>query len=41
MEVPINANPYGDLVTEYWTSVRVLIKQSLTAPSVMFSFPTP
>lgn len=41
MEVPINANPYGDLVAEYWTSVRVLIKQSLTAPSVLYSFPTP
>ena len=29
MEVPINANPYGDLVTGYWTSVRVLVKESL------------
>lgn len=29
MEVPINANPYGDLITGYWTSVRVLVKESL------------
>ena len=29
MEVPINANPYGDLVAGYWTSVRVLVKESL------------
>jgi len=29
MEVPLNANPYGDLVTGYWTSVRVLVKESL------------
>jgi len=29
MEVPINANPYGDLVTGYWTSVRGLVKESL------------
>jgi hypothetical protein len=29
MEVPINANPYGDLVTGYWTSVRLLVKESL------------
>ncbi|MEW5720249.1 MAG: LCP family protein, partial [Chloroflexota bacterium] len=29
MEVPLNANPYGDLVTGYWTSVRALVKESL------------
>ena len=29
MEVPINANPYGDLAAGYWTSVRVLVKESL------------
>jgi len=29
MEVPINSNPYGDLVTEYWPSVRALVKQTL------------
>ena len=29
MEVPINANPYGDLVIGYWTSVRGLVKESL------------
>lgn len=29
MEVPINANPYGDLITGYWTSVRGLVKESL------------
>lgn len=28
MEVPLNANPYGDLVTEYWCSVRALVKQT-------------
>ncbi len=27
-EIPIDANPYGDLVTEYWTSVRTLVKKS-------------
>lgn len=30
MEVPIGANPYGDLPTEYWTSVRKLVKESLS-----------
>lgn len=30
MEVPLNANPYGDLVTGYWTSVRVLVKETLS-----------
>jgi hypothetical protein len=29
MEVPLNANPYGDLVTGYWTSVRALVKETL------------
>ncbi len=33
MEVPINSNPYGDLVTGYWTSVRTLVKQTLTSAS--------
>jgi hypothetical protein len=27
LEVPLNANPYGDLVTEYWASVRAVVKQ--------------
>ncbi len=29
VEVPINANPYGDLVSEYWTSVREVVKRTL------------
>lgn len=29
MAVPLNANPYGDLVTGYWTLVRALVKESL------------
>lgn len=29
MAVPLNANPYGDLVTGYWTSVRALVKETL------------
>ncbi|MBI3913486.1 MAG: LCP family protein, partial [Chloroflexi bacterium] len=29
MEIPLSANPYGDLVTEYWTSIRELVKQTL------------
>jgi hypothetical protein len=29
MAVPLNANPYGDLVTGYWTSVRTLVKETL------------
>lgn len=29
MEVPIDANPYGDLAAEYWTSVRTLVRGSL------------
>ncbi len=34
LEVPINANPYGDLVSDYWTSVRVLTKRTLqTTPA--------
>jgi hypothetical protein len=41
-EVPLNANPYGDLVTEYWASVRQLVKHSLSAPSTaIYNFPTP
>lgn len=28
-EVPVGANPYGDLVTEYWGSVRQLVKKFL------------
>jgi hypothetical protein len=41
-EVPLNANPYGDLVTEYWTSVRRLVKHALSAPSsAIYNFPTP
>lgn len=31
MEVPLHANPYGDLVTGYWTSVRALVKATLLA----------
>ena len=31
IEVPYTANPYGDLVTEYWTSVRQLVKTTLTS----------
>ena len=30
IELAINGNPYGDLVTQYWPSVRSLVKQSLT-----------
>ena len=30
MELPMRGNPYGDLITEYWQSVRSLVKQSLT-----------
>lgn len=29
-EVPIQSNPYGDLVTEYWTSVRQLVRDALS-----------
>ncbi len=28
-EVPFNADPYGDLVTGYWLSVRSLVKKSM------------
>ncbi len=28
-EVPINGNPYSDLVTDYWQSVRTLVKDAL------------
>lgn len=31
IEVPINANPYGDLVTEYWPSVRQVVRESITS----------
>ena len=27
LEVPLNANPYGDLVKDYWGSVRAIVKQ--------------
>lgn len=40
MEVPIYANPYGDLVTEYWTSVRMLVKYSLYAQTPPYNFYT-
>ena len=30
IELPINSNPYGDLITGYWPSVRLLVKQRLT-----------
>jgi hypothetical protein len=30
MEVPLRANPYGDLVRDYWGSVRTLVKKTLT-----------
>ena len=29
MELPMNSNPYGDLISAYWQSVRSLVKQSL------------
>ncbi len=29
--VPLDGNPYGDLVTDYWPSVRVLVKQTIIA----------
>ncbi len=29
IEVPIYSNPYGDLVTEYWSSVRTLVNDAL------------
>jgi len=29
MELPLNSNPYGDLIAEYWQSVRLLVKQQL------------
>lgn len=32
MEVPITANPYGDLPTDYWASVRRLIWETLIHP---------
>jgi hypothetical protein len=28
-EVPVDANPYGDLPTEYWSSVRKLVREFL------------
>ncbi|MBI5301166.1 MAG: LCP family protein [Chloroflexi bacterium] len=33
-EVPSGANPYGDLVTEYWRPVRVLLRDRLTSPAL-------
>ncbi len=30
MELPINSNPYGDLITQYWQSVRSLVRQRLS-----------
>jgi hypothetical protein len=27
--VPLDGNPYGDLVTDYWPSVRLLVKQTV------------
>lgn len=32
IEVPITANPYGDLATDYWSSVRRLVREALTSP---------
>jgi len=29
-EIPIDANPYGDLAREYWTSVRAVVRRVLT-----------
>lgn len=29
-EVPLEANPYGELITQYWTSIRSLVKESLS-----------
>jgi hypothetical protein len=41
MEIPINANPYGDLVAGYWTSIRVLVRDSLlNLKSVPLNAPT-
>ncbi len=31
IEVPINANPYGDLVIEYWPSVRQVVREAITS----------
>jgi hypothetical protein len=33
VEVPLNANPYGDLVSEYWVSVRELVRRTLATNS--------
>ncbi len=30
MEVPVNSNPYGDLVKDYWGSTRSLVKKRFT-----------
>lgn len=30
IELPVNGNPYGDLISQYWPSVRSLVKQRLT-----------
>jgi LytR_cpsA_psr family len=29
IELPVNGNPYGDLIGQYWPSVRLLVKQRL------------
>ncbi|CAG0941105.1 hypothetical protein ANRL1_00381 [Anaerolineae bacterium] len=34
-EVPINANPYGDLATEYWTSVRTRVSKALSGQDMI------
>jgi hypothetical protein len=31
-EVPLHANPYGNLVTEYWPSVRATVRAALETP---------
>lgn len=33
MEIPIGANPYGDLADDYWKSTRELIRKTLSQPS--------
>ena len=34
-EVPIDANPYGDLATEYWTSVRTRVRKALSGQDLV------
>lgn len=31
MTIPLDANPYGDLITGYWTSVRTLVRKTVLA----------